>query len=214
MVEPESHRGVVMRVLAALALACGLTAVAQAAVSTDAKQAPAGAYQVEPRHTQVVFAISHFGITDYYGRFEKVSGSLNFNPGAPEKSAVDVSVDISSASVASSQLLGEITGDGVLDAKSFPTATFVSTSVERTGPNTGKMTGNLTLHGVTKPVVFDIVFNGGEPAPMGGSTYLLGFHATTTIHRADFGLASMPWTSLVGEDVKLTIEALFQRQKG
>jgi len=203
-----------MRALTAFALIGLLAGTAQADVTTDAKQAPAGSYQVEGRHTQVVFAISHFGLTDYYGRFEKVSGTLNFNPGAPEKSSVSITLDTSSVSVASSELLGEITGGEVLDSKAFPTATFTSTAIERTGPNTGKMTGDLTLHGVTKPVTFDIVFNGGEVSPTGASSYLLGFHATATIHREDFGLAAMPWSSLVGEDVKLTIEALFQKQKG
>src|SRR5258707_2864958 len=156
-----------MRALAFLALSCVLAGAAQGAVSTDAKQAPAGAYQVEPRHTQVLFAIAHFGLTDYYGRFEKASGTLNFNPGAPEKSSVSVTIDTSSASVASNELLGEIAGAEVLDSGKFPTATFTSTSVARTGPNSGKMTGDLTLHGVTKPVTFDITFNGGETSPMG-----------------------------------------------
>jgi polyisoprenoid-binding protein YceI len=184
-----------------------------AGVSTDPKQAPAGAYQMETRHTQVVFAISHFGITDYYGRFDKVSGTLNFNPAAPEKSAVSVSIDTSSANVMSSELVGEIVGPGVFDSAKFPVATFTSTSLVRTGPDAGTMTGDLTLHGVTKPVTFDVTFNGGETAPMGAAAYDLGFHATATIKRSDFGLDKMMWSSAVGNEVKLTIEALFTQQK-
>jgi len=184
-----------------------------AGVSTDPKQAPSGAYQLETRHTQVIFAIPHFGITDYYGRFEKMSGTLNFNPSAPEKSSVSVTIDTSSASVMSSQLAGELVGPSVFDSANFPTATFKSTSVERTGPTTGKMTGDLTIHGVTKPVTFDVTFNGGLPAPMGAAAYDIGFHATTVIKRSDFGLDKMIWTSVVGDDVKLTIEAMFTQQK-
>ena len=79
----------------ALSLCLASLALAGAAhadgVSTDPKKAPAGAYQVETHHTLVLFAIPHLGLTDYYGRFEKISGTLNFNPGAPEKSSVDVS---------------------------------------------------------------------------------------------------------------------------
>ncbi len=204
-----------MRRLAVLGAAFALHAVtAQAAgVSTDPKQAPAGAYQVEPRHTLVLFAIPHLGLTDYYGRFEKISGTLNFTPGAPEKSSVSVSIDTASANVPNSELLGEIVGAEAFDAAKFPSATFTSTSVTRTGPNTGKMTGDLTFHGVTKPVTFDVTFNGGAPSPMGPG-YYLGFHGTATIKRSDFGLDKMVWSGFVGDDVTLTVEALFQKQKG
>jgi polyisoprenoid-binding protein YceI len=181
-------------------------------VSTDPKSVPAGAYQIEPRHTQVIFAIPHLGITDYYGRFEKVSGTLNFNPGAPEKSSVSISIDTASANVMSDELVKEIVGPNVFDSAQFPSATFKSTSLVRTGPTTGKMTGELTIHGITKPATFDVTFNGGLPAPM-GAAYDIGFHATATVKRSDFGLDKMMWTSFVGDDVKLTIEAMFQQQK-
>jgi len=204
-----------MRRLAVLAAAVVLQAsLAQAAgVSTDPKQAPAGAYQVEPRHTVVLFAIPHLGLTDYYGRFEKTSGTLNFTPGAPEKSAVSVTIDTSSVNVPNSELMGELASTDVFDAAKFPQATFTSTSVERTGPASGRMTGDLTIHGVTKPVTFEVTFNGGAASPMGPG-YSLGFHATATIKRSDFGLDKMRWTGFVGDDVKLIIEALFQKQKG
>ncbi|MGZ5933247.1 MAG: YceI family protein [Rhizomicrobium sp.] len=181
-------------------------------VSTDPKKAPAGSYEIETHHTQIVFAIPHLGITDYYGRFEKVSGTLNFNPGAPEKSCVSVTIDTSSANVMSSEVVSQIIGPSAFDSSKFPTATFKSTSVERTGPTTGKMTGDLTLHGVTKPVTFDVTFNGGLQAPV-GNAYDIGFHATATIKRSDFGLTKMMWNSFVGDDVKLIIEALFTQEK-
>jgi len=205
-----------MRRLACLAAAVVVLQVslAQAAgVSTDPKQAPAGAYQIEPRHTVVLFAIPHLGLTDYYGRFEKTSGTLNFTPGAPEKSAVSVTIDTSSVNVPNSELMGELASADVFDAAKFPQATFTSTSLERTGPASGKMTGDLTIHGVTKPVTFEVTFNGGAASPMGPG-YNLGFHATAMIKRSDFGLDKMRWTGFVGDDVKLIIEALFQKQKG
>lgn len=181
-------------------------------VSTDPKSAPPGAYEIETHHTQVIFAIPHLGITDYYGRFEKVSGTLNFNSGTPEKSSVSVSIDTASANVMSSEVLGQLVGPTVFDAAKFPTATFKSTSLVRTGPTTGKMTGDLTIHGVTKPVTFDVTFNGGLKAPI-GNAYDLGFHATAIIKRSDFGLDKMMWNSFVGDVVKLTIEAMFLQQK-
>lgn len=189
-----------------------ITAVNADSVSMDPKNAPPGAYQIETHHTQIIFAIPHLGITDYYGRFEKYSGTLNFNPGAPEKSSVDVSVDTSSANVMSSEVVGQLVGPSVFDAAKFPTATFKSTSVVRSGPNTGKMTGDLTIHGVTKSVTFDVTYNGGLHAPI-GNAYDLGFHATATIRRSDFGLDKMIWASFVGDEVKLTIEAMFLQQK-
>ena len=181
-------------------------------VSTDPKSAPPGAYEIETHHTQVIFAIPHLGITDYYGRFEKVSGTLNFNSGTPEKSSVSVSIDTASANVMSSEVLGQLVGPTVFDAAKFPTATFKSTSLVRTGPTTGKMTGDLTIHGVAKPVTFDVTFNGGLKAPI-GNAYDLGFHATAILKRSDFGLDKMMWNSFVGDDVKLTIEAMFLQQK-
>ena len=204
-----------MRRLATLAAAFAIAVVAAhaAGVSTDTKQAPAGAYQIETRHTVVLFAIPHLGLTDYYGRFEKTSGTLNFTPGAPEKSSVSVAIDTSSVNVPNGELMGELAGADVFDAAKFPQATFVSTAVQRTGPTAGKMTGDLTIHGVTKSVTFDVTFNGGAPSPM-GPAYYLGFHATATIKRSDFGLDKMVWNSFVGDDVKLTIEALFLKQKG
>ena len=200
----------------ALSLCLASLALAGAAhadgVSTDPKKAPAGAYQVETHHTLVLFAIPHLGLTDYYGRFEKISGTLNFNPGAPEKSFVDVSIDTSSANVMSAELINELVGPSVFDSAHFPTATFKSTSIERTGSNTGRMTGDLTIHGVTKPVTFDVTFNGGLQAPI-GNAYEIGFHATATVKRSDFGLDKMMWKSFVGDDVKLIIEALFTQPK-
>jgi polyisoprenoid-binding protein YceI len=203
-----------MRRLALFACFASLVGVASAAgVSTDPRQAPPGTYQMETRHTQVLFAIPHLGLTDYYGRFEKVTGTLTFNPAAPEKSAVSVTIDTSSANVMSSELMGEIVGPSVFDSGKFPTATFVSKTVERTGPASGKMTGDLTIHGVTRPVTFDVTFNGGVQSPMGGAAYALGFHATAIVKRSDYGLDKMMWTSFVGDEVRLTIEAMFQQQK-
>lgn len=198
----------------AIAIAFALSiGAAQAAVSPDPKQAPAGAYQIEARHTIVSFAIVHLGLTDYLGRFDKASGTLNFNPGAPEKSAVSVTIDMTSLNVPSAALVADLLSASTFDTANYPQSTFVSTSVVRTGPMTGKMTGDLTLHGVTRPVTFDVTFNGGAPAPL-GSSYYLGFHAAATIKRSDFGLDKMRWTGFVGDEVRLEIEGLFEKQKG
>ena len=104
-------------------------------------------------------------------------------------------------------------GTGVFNASAFPTATFKSTSVTRTGPNTGTITGDLTLHGVTKPVTLDVTFGGVTADPFLDADDI-GFQATATVKRTDFGITGMVWEGIVGDEVKLTIEAMFQHKKG
>src|SRR6185312_8180012 len=196
----------------AVAAAALLTAPAIAESSQDVSHAPTGSYALETRHSQVLFAIPHLGITDYYGRFDKLSGSLNFNSGAPEKSSVSITIDMTSIDTPSHELIGELAGANVFNTGSFPTATFKSTSVTRTGTNSGTITGDLTLHGVTKPVTLDAIFGGVTQDPFSGADDI-GFHATTTVKRSDFGITGMVWENVVSDEVKLTIEAMFQHKK-
>jgi polyisoprenoid-binding protein YceI len=200
-------------VLVFAALALSARSSEAVSVAVDPKQVPAGSYEVEPRHTQVVFAISHFGLTDFYGRFDKVSGTLSFNPTALSNSAVSISIDTASVDTPNAQLNSEIQAPAIFDSAHFPAATFKSTSIARTGPNSGRITGDLTLKGITKPVTLEVTYNGGLKSPMGGSAYLIGFHATTTIRRSDFNMTSTMWSPLVGDDAKLTVEALFVQTK-
>lgn len=202
-----------MRPLAIASLALlGLAAPALAQTSADPKQAPTGSYSMDVRHTQVLFAIPHLGITDYYGRFDKATGNLNFNSGTPEKSSVSVTIDMTSIDTPSHELIGELMGASVFNTAAFPTATFKSTAVTRTGPGSGTITGDLTLHGVTRPVTLDATFGGLTTDPFSGADDI-GFRATTALKRTDFGITGMVWEGVVGDEVKLTIEAMFQRSK-
>ncbi|MDE2111922.1 MAG: YceI family protein [Alphaproteobacteria bacterium] len=181
-------------------------------VSTDFREAPTGRYALEKQHSQVLFAIQHEGLTSYHARFDKLSGTLNFDSAEPEKSTVSVIIEMDSVDTPSNELNSTLAGKAVFDAQDFPTATFKSTSIVRTGPNTGLITGDLTIKGVTKPVVLETTFNGGRADPMSG-VYVIGFSATASIKRSDFGVTGMVWEPFVGNDVKLTIEAMFQQQK-
>ena len=201
-----------MRKILATSFALIVLAGPAFAASNDPKQAPTGSYSLETRHSQVLFAIPHLGITDYYGRFDKLSGSLNYNSGAPEKSSVNITIDMTSIDMPSHELMGELAGAGVFNTASFPTATFKSTSVARTGANTGTITGDLTLHGVTRPVTLDVTFGGVTADPF-SEAQDIGFHATATLKRTDFGITGMVWEQIVGDEVKLTIEAMFQHKK-
>jgi polyisoprenoid-binding protein YceI len=200
------------RILAVFAVLLGSLAPALAQdVSTDPAKAPTGTYALETRHSQVLFSIAHLGLTDFWGRIDGLSGTLNFDNSALEKSSVTIAIDMTTVDTPSQRLNSELEGPNVFNASADPTATFQSTSVERTGANSGKIIGNLTLHGVTRPVTLDVTFNGGRSSPMGDG-YDLGFSATTTVKRTDFGLTGMPWEPMVGNDVKLTIEALFEKK--
>jgi len=179
------------------------------AVSIDPMQVPAGTYQINKPHTQVMFSILHLGLTDFYGRFDRVSGTLEFDPKHFEQSRVSVAIDMTSADTPSNELNNELKSPNVFNAAVYPDATFKSASVKKTGRNTGVITGNLTLRGITKPVTLNAVFNGGMVNPLTG-LYSLGFHASGKIKRTDFGISGMPWEPIVGDDVTLTIEAMFE----
>ena len=200
------------------AIACSfallvLTGTALAQSSTDPRQAPTGVYTLDPRHSQLLFAIPHLGVTDYYGRFDKLSGALNFNSGAPEKSSTTVTIDMTSIDTPSHELAGELMGPNVFKTADFPTATFKSTAITRTGADSGRITGDLTIRGVTKPVTLNATFGGLTTDPFSGADDI-GFRATAVVKRSDFGLTGMVWEPVVGDEVTLTIEALFQRAKG
>lgn len=194
-----------------LAVSFGLAVgPACAGVSMNTTQAPNGNYQLEQSHSQVLFSIFHIGLTPFYGRFDRISGNLDWNGNRPAQSYVSITVDMNSTDTPSAELNNTLKGQSVFETQKFPEATFQSTSIVREGPDRGKITGNLTLHGVTKPVTLDAVFRGIEHNPLDDSL-VMGFSATTTIKRSDFGLTGMIWESMVGDPVELTIEAMFQK---
>ena len=155
-----------------LALASCLPVLAQN-VSTDPAKAPSGTYSVNAGHTQLLFSILHLGLTDYFGRFDKLSGTLNYDDKQPEHSAVNISIDMTSMDLPSARLTDDV--KNVFGVQQYPTATFKSTAITRTGPDTGRMSGLLTIKDVTKPVTLDVTFNGGELSQIGGGyTWLPG----------------------------------------
>jgi len=193
----------------AMAFAAALAAVPAAAqVSLDV---PAATYKLDPRHTQIIFAIQHMGLSTFYGRFGAISGSLNFDPKKPESSALSVTVDMTNIQTHVEELDRELT-KSVFHVDKFPTATFTATSITKASPTTGTVTGNLTLAGVTKPVTLNVTFDGGRDSPMPFQPYRIGFNATTSVKRSDFGLTGMMWSGLVGDDVSLMIESEMEKQ--
>jgi polyisoprenoid-binding protein YceI len=196
---------------AALTLAAAVvagSAVAQSAFTHDPAQVPAGAYKVEPAHTRVLFSVTHFGFTDYYGQFNGVSGDLTLNPANPAASAVSVSIPTESITTSNNVLDGELRSSQWLDAKAFPVITFKSTGIKLTGKDTALLSGDFTLHGVTRPVVLDARFNAGGPGPF-HKPFTVGFNATAHLKRSDFGVKT--YVPMVGDDVSVIISAAFEK---
>jgi polyisoprenoid-binding protein YceI len=195
---------------AAAALACYAPFAARAADPNPANVAR-GAYAVEPVHTRVLFSVNHFGFNDYFGEFTGAAGTLKLDPKDLGASRIDVTVPVESISTTNAKLDGELRGAEWFDTAQFPTMRFVSTRITRTGGSTAKVAGNLTLHGVTKPVVFDATFNAAGPNPF-TKTYTAGFSVHGQIKRSEFGVAK--YVPIVGDDVNLIISAAFEKQAG
>ena len=176
----------------------------------DPARAVAGAYQVDPDHTQVLFTVGHLGFSEYTGMFTRPTGTLTLDPANPAADKVDVSFPIDKVLTTSPELDKHLQTADFFDAAKYPTGHFVSTRVTKTGDAAATIDGNLTLHGVTRPVSLDVRFVGAGKMVMGPPKPNIGFAATTTIKRSDFGLGyGIP---LVSDDVLLTINAAFAQK--
>ncbi|QYE36331.1 YceI family protein [Polymorphobacter sp. PAMC 29334] len=199
---------VIVGSLTAFAAALATQGLAQQVASTSPASVKAGTYSVEPGHTQVTFSVSHFGFTEYSGVFSGASGSLRIDPASPAAAKLDVSMPVGTVQTTSAKLDGELKGDQWFDAAKFPTATFDSTKVTSEGPGRATIAGNLTLHGVTRPVILQAQFVGAGVNPLDKSE-TIGFSATGTIRRSEFGVTK--YVPLVGDEVKLSIAGAFTR---
>jgi polyisoprenoid-binding protein YceI len=161
-------------------------------------------YDLDPKHTQVRFGWSHLGFSHQVGRFDHFDAQFQFDPEDPTQSTLAVDIPIASIDTGVPALDEHLRSPDFFDAAKFPVATFRSTRVEAAGPKALKVSGNLTLHGVTKPVVLDVTINQIGPYPMGGRP-AAGFDATTTIRRSDFGVDR--FVPNVSDEIALTITA-------
>jgi polyisoprenoid-binding protein YceI len=178
-------------------------------------QVPAGDYKLDPAHASLTFKVNHLGFSHYTARFSTFDASLKFDPAHPEASSVEATIDPKSLTLNAppAGFKDELTGKAWFDAAQYPAITFRSTKVEVTGPNTGKITGDFTLHGVTKPVVLDATFNGGYAGFAMDPHARLGFSAHGVFKRSEFGMGfgvPAPGTTMgVGDEVDVQIEAEF-----
>jgi polyisoprenoid-binding protein YceI len=200
------------RILAAGAIGALLLAGAGSAAlaQTVAKDVKAGVYKVEPYHTQINFTVSHFGLSNYSGVLTGASGSLKLDPAKPENSKLEVSVDAATVLTTAQKLTDELKGVEWLDAAKYPQASFVSTKVTPTGANQATIAGELTLHGVTKPLTLKAHLVGAGVNPM-DKAYTVGFEGTGVIKRTDFGVSK--YAPMIGDEVQVTINAAFELQQ-
>jgi polyisoprenoid-binding protein YceI len=171
--------------------------------------AHADTWQIDPAHTNVEFSVRHMMISNVKGQFQKTSGTVTTSGTDPASAKIDATIDATSINTRVDKRDAHLKSPAFLDVDKFPTITFKSTKVEADGPGKWKMTGDLTLHGVTKPVVLEVEGTGTPITdPMGNTR--AGASATTKISRKDFGLTwNQPLETggvMVGDEVAISID--------
>lgn len=193
-------------------------AVAPAEITPVPVDVPAGAYTLDKAHASLIFRVNHLGFSNYTARFKRFDAQLQFDPANLAASSVTVTIDPRSLETdypdpATLDFNAELQNDQWLNAVQFPEMTFRSTKVEPTGPRTMRITGELGLRGVTRPVILDATFNGGYAGHPMDPHARIGFSAHGSLKRSQFGIAygiPAPGTTMgVSDDVDVTIEAEF-----
>ena len=192
-----------------LALLLATPVLAQTPPTRDPAQIQAGTYAVDPNHTQVGWRVSHMGFSNYAGGFSEASGTLELQPKNPSASKLTIKIPVASVTTTSAKLTDELKGDQWLDGTKFPEMTFVSTKIAPAGKDHAKVTGDLTLHGVTKPVTLDVTLVGAGVNPL-DKKMTVGFEATGVVKRSEFGVKT--YLPLIGDDLHLTIAGAFEKQ--
>lgn len=195
-----------MRLALAAILALAVPAAAQTPGKPDPSLVKAGAYQVDPNHTQVTWSVNHMGFSMLEGQFGASGGSITVDPARPAATKLDVTFNVDQLSVTSGRFAEHLKSKDFFDVANHPTARFVSTGVARRG-DAATITGDLTIKGVTRPVTLQATFVGAGPNPM-NKKLNFGFRATGQIKRSDFGLGMA--APVVSDRVDLRINAAFQ----
>ncbi|MDT8856333.1 YceI family protein [Paracoccaceae bacterium Fryx2] len=183
-----------------------VAALIGALVAAPALAAPEK-YTLDSSHSQIVFSYDHLGFSTGFGMFSGFAGEIMLDAAAPAESSVSVSFPVKTMLTGWQERFDHFMSKDFFDATDDEMVTFVSTGIEVTGEKTALITGDLTLNGVTKPVVLDAVLNQMGDHPMAGKPWA-GFSATTTLARSDYGLGM--FAPFVSEEVKvqISIEAM------
>lgn len=179
-------------------------------VRIELDQLPAGTYDISTKETLVRYGVDHMGFSEYWGTFPGATGTLVIDPKAFAATKLDVKVPIALVETTNRELNGELFSDEFFDAENYPWMKFTSTKVVRTGPTTFKVTGDLTMHNVTKPVVLDVTFHGAGNSPFSGKGVIAGFDAKGMVMRSEFGLGK--YVPIVSDETTITIGAEFNKR--
>lgn len=180
----------------------GLHSSAPAASARQAETAARGSFTVDGVHSVVLFRISHLGVANFHGRFNKVDGSFEINAADPSKSVIDITVDAESIDTANEGRDKHLRSPDFFNSKQFPTITFTSTKVTKNGDGTMALTGDLTLLGKTLPVTASLNFIGEAQTPRG---YKAGFEAEFTFKRSEFGMTKYLEEKALGDEIRVTV---------
>jgi len=184
-------------------LAYTLAALATTLGGTLSLQAHAETYQIDPVHTQVIFFVNHLGFSNSSGKFHVSTGAVQYDPAQPAKSSVQVKINTASLDMGDATWKEHLSGEHFFETDKFPTIEFRSTKVESAGEGKLRVLGDLTIHGVTKPVVLDTTVNKVAPHPMTKKP-AAGFSATTKIKRSDFGMDY--YVPNISDEVQIRLE--------
>ena len=204
-----------MRNFILLSAVLAFTPFAAFAQMTPPAEMPSGVYKLDKSHASVTWKVSHLGLSDYTARFASLDAELNFDAAKPENSSIKATIDTSSIRTDFpatpekdfDKKLSE--GADWFNGKQFPTITFESTKVEKTGDTTAKIHGNLTMLGVAKPMTLNAVFNGAYLKKPFVDVPALGFSAKGEIKRSEWGFST--YVPNIGDEVEILIEAEFHK---
>ncbi|MGB7552965.1 MAG: YceI family protein [Candidatus Korobacteraceae bacterium] len=177
-----------------------LTATLALAASAAAQTAT---WQIDPNHSAAQFSVRHLGISTVRGAFTKLSGSVTYDPANPGNTVIDVTIDASSVDTRVEKRDNDLRSPRFFDAAKFPTLTFKSKRTEPNGTGKLKVTGDLTIHGVTKEVALDVDAPSGPVKDAHGNWHM-GTSAATQINRQDFGVSADKGT--VGDEIAIIID--------
>jgi polyisoprenoid-binding protein YceI len=190
---------------------CAWTLAGLLTIGNSQLAAQTEAWRLDPPHSAAQFAVRHMGISTVRGTFTRVTGDVQYSATDPGKSSLDISIDAASVDTRVEMRDNDVRSAHFLDTAKYPTITFKSKKIETAGAGKLKVTGDLTLHGVTKEVVLDV--DGPTPAmkdPRGNER--MGASAITKISRQDFGMTFMPGAA--GDEVTITIDVEMVKQPG
>lgn len=176
---------------------------------------PAGKYELDMSHASLHFKVSHIGLSNYTARFTDFAADLDFDPSNPENSTLTATIN--PASVETDYPNPEekdfdkklATDENWFNAGAFPEAKFVATDIKKTSENTGTVTGDFTFLGMTKPLTLDVTFNGGYKEKPFAKVAALGFSATGSFKRSEWGFDT--YVPSIGDDIELILELEFHK---